>query len=175
MWFIFSTQVFIRHLWQLKTAVFLHRCLICAVLFCSIFITSRQVCPNLFTICLPLAYPSDIQIQLCRPSAIDPWLTQQLILIKCFQRSSSDLGSRFFRRRRRRRRHRGRTRVTRTPAAAAATCPRCSRRRGWKTDRWGITLKPLLPLKGSFTRPISERELAISQFILEYRNILLVL
>jgi len=32
MLFIFSTPVVIRHLWQLKTAVFLHRCLISAVL-----------------------------------------------------------------------------------------------------------------------------------------------
>jgi len=31
MQFIFSTPVLIRHLWQLKTAVFLHRCLICTV------------------------------------------------------------------------------------------------------------------------------------------------
>ncbi len=31
MLFNFSTLVLIRHLWQLKTAVFLHRCLICAV------------------------------------------------------------------------------------------------------------------------------------------------
>ncbi len=29
MLFIFSTPVFIRHLWQLKTVVFLHWCLIC--------------------------------------------------------------------------------------------------------------------------------------------------
>jgi hypothetical protein len=28
----FSTIVLIRHLWQLKTVVFLHRCLICALL-----------------------------------------------------------------------------------------------------------------------------------------------
>jgi hypothetical protein len=28
----FSTPVLIRHLWQLKTVVFVHRCLICAVL-----------------------------------------------------------------------------------------------------------------------------------------------
>jgi hypothetical protein len=27
-----STPVLIRHLWQLKTVVFLHRCVICAVL-----------------------------------------------------------------------------------------------------------------------------------------------
>ncbi len=32
MQFIFSTPVLIRHLWQLKTVVFLHQCLICAVL-----------------------------------------------------------------------------------------------------------------------------------------------
>ncbi len=31
MQFIFSTPVLIRYLWQLKTAVFLHRCLICTV------------------------------------------------------------------------------------------------------------------------------------------------
>ncbi len=34
MLFIFSTPVLIRHLWQLKTIVFLHWCLICAVLLC---------------------------------------------------------------------------------------------------------------------------------------------
>jgi len=33
---IFSTPVLIRHLWQLKTVVFLTWCLICAVLCCSI-------------------------------------------------------------------------------------------------------------------------------------------
>ncbi len=33
MLFIFLTLVLIRHLWQLKTFVFLHRCLIRAVLF----------------------------------------------------------------------------------------------------------------------------------------------
>ncbi len=32
MLFIFLTPVLIRHLWQLKTVVFLHRCLICVVL-----------------------------------------------------------------------------------------------------------------------------------------------
>jgi hypothetical protein len=31
--FIFSTPVLIRHLWQLKTVVFLHWCLMCVVLF----------------------------------------------------------------------------------------------------------------------------------------------
>ncbi len=34
MLFIFSTPVLIRHLWQLKTAVFLHWCQICALLLC---------------------------------------------------------------------------------------------------------------------------------------------
>ena len=35
----FLTPVLIRHLWQLKTVVFLHRCLICAVLLCmSVFL-----------------------------------------------------------------------------------------------------------------------------------------
>jgi len=33
MLFIFSTPVLIRHLWQLKTVVFLHWCLICTVPF----------------------------------------------------------------------------------------------------------------------------------------------
>ena len=32
MLFVFSTQVLIRHMWQLKTVVFLHWCLICALL-----------------------------------------------------------------------------------------------------------------------------------------------
>ncbi len=32
MLFIFSTPVLIRHLWQLETVVFLHWCIICAVL-----------------------------------------------------------------------------------------------------------------------------------------------
>ncbi len=32
MLFIFSTPVLIRHLWQLKTVVFLHWCRICALL-----------------------------------------------------------------------------------------------------------------------------------------------
>ncbi len=36
---IFSTPVLIRHLWQFKTVVFLHRCLISAVLFkkCALY------------------------------------------------------------------------------------------------------------------------------------------
>ncbi len=37
MLFIFSTPVLIRHQWQLKAAVFLHRYLICYVLFDRIF------------------------------------------------------------------------------------------------------------------------------------------
>ncbi len=36
MLFIFSTPVLIRHLWQLKTAVFLHRCLICTALLTDV-------------------------------------------------------------------------------------------------------------------------------------------
>ncbi len=31
MWYIVSTLVLIRHLWQLKTVVFLHWCLVCAL------------------------------------------------------------------------------------------------------------------------------------------------
>ncbi len=41
---IFLTPVLIRHLWQLKTVVFLHRCLICAVLLTS----SSDVWPTYF-------------------------------------------------------------------------------------------------------------------------------
>jgi hypothetical protein len=37
MLFIFSTPVLIRHLWQLKTVVFLHWCLICAVSLFTFF------------------------------------------------------------------------------------------------------------------------------------------
>ncbi len=33
MLFIFSTSLLIRHLWELKKVVFLHWCLICALLF----------------------------------------------------------------------------------------------------------------------------------------------
>ncbi len=36
----------------------------------SNFITLIQLCLNLFTICLPLAHPIDIQIQLCHTFAI---------------------------------------------------------------------------------------------------------
>jgi hypothetical protein len=42
MLFIFSTPVLIRHLWQLKTAVFLHWCLILSVLLNSMILTSRS-------------------------------------------------------------------------------------------------------------------------------------
>jgi hypothetical protein len=37
--FIFSTPGFIRHLWQLKTVVILHRCLIGAVLLLLLFLS----------------------------------------------------------------------------------------------------------------------------------------
>ncbi len=52
MLFIFSTLVFIRHLWQLKTVCFLQWCLICAVLLgplCCIDIMSiaSAECQNL--------------------------------------------------------------------------------------------------------------------------------
>jgi hypothetical protein len=33
----FSTPELIRHLWQLKTVVYLHWCLICTVLLCGFF------------------------------------------------------------------------------------------------------------------------------------------
>jgi hypothetical protein len=36
MLFIFSTPVLIRHLWQLKTVVFLHWCIICSVLLAQV-------------------------------------------------------------------------------------------------------------------------------------------
>jgi hypothetical protein len=48
MLFIFSTPVFIRHQWQLKTVVFMHRCLICAVLlsnalaYCSVLLIAKE-------------------------------------------------------------------------------------------------------------------------------------
>jgi hypothetical protein len=37
MLFIFSTPVLNRHLWQLKTVVFLHWCLIRAVVLCKLW------------------------------------------------------------------------------------------------------------------------------------------
>ncbi len=42
MLFIFSTPEIIRNLWQLKTAVFLHWCLLCAIPFC------KQIRPPIF-------------------------------------------------------------------------------------------------------------------------------
>jgi hypothetical protein len=41
--FIFSTPVLIRHLWQFNTVVFLHRCLICALLFNNIINNDKTV------------------------------------------------------------------------------------------------------------------------------------
>jgi len=41
MLFIFSTPMLITHLWQLETVVFLHWCLICAVL-----LPNKQLCPT---------------------------------------------------------------------------------------------------------------------------------
>ncbi len=47
MLFIFSIPVFIRHLWQLYTVVFMHRCLICVVLLmnalanCSLLLITK--------------------------------------------------------------------------------------------------------------------------------------
>jgi hypothetical protein len=43
MWFLFSTPVLIRHLWQLKTVVFLHWCLICAVLL-AVYMKQNNTC-----------------------------------------------------------------------------------------------------------------------------------
>ncbi len=46
MLFIFSAQVLIRYMWQLKTVVFLHRCLICAVLL-LIYWETREISKNI--------------------------------------------------------------------------------------------------------------------------------
>ena len=47
MLFIFSTSVLIRHMWQLKTVVFLHWCLICTVLLGSLlFVLCSPRCPR---------------------------------------------------------------------------------------------------------------------------------
>jgi hypothetical protein len=43
MLFIFSTPVVIRHLWQLKTVVFLHWCLICAILIYTFSVTHGKM------------------------------------------------------------------------------------------------------------------------------------
>ena len=40
--FCFLTPMFIRYLWQLKTVVFLHRCQICAILFCDFSLNKGQ-------------------------------------------------------------------------------------------------------------------------------------
>ncbi len=48
MLFIFSMPGLIRHLWQLKTAIFLHWCLICAVLFSWLHIYCETVFMELF-------------------------------------------------------------------------------------------------------------------------------
>ncbi len=42
MLFIFSTPVLIKHMWQLKTVVFLHWCLLCTVLL--LLNAVRNVC-----------------------------------------------------------------------------------------------------------------------------------
>ncbi len=44
MLFIFSTPVLIRHLWQHKTVVFLHRCLIHAVLLLWYVLFQQKHC-----------------------------------------------------------------------------------------------------------------------------------
>ncbi len=42
MLFIFSTSVLIRHLWQLKTVVFLHWGLICAILLLKQHLSEKK-------------------------------------------------------------------------------------------------------------------------------------
>ncbi len=49
MLFIFSTPVIMRHLWQLNTVVFLHRCLICTVLL-QIFSLPEKYLPGTNTL-----------------------------------------------------------------------------------------------------------------------------
>jgi hypothetical protein len=39
----FSTPVLITHMWQLKTAIFLHSCLICAVLLASVLVSCNPL------------------------------------------------------------------------------------------------------------------------------------
>ncbi len=41
MLFIFSTPVLIRHLWQLKTVILLHWCLICAAVLCQLHLKPK--------------------------------------------------------------------------------------------------------------------------------------
>ncbi len=43
MCFIFSTPVLMRHLWQLKTIVFLHCCLICALLLINMLFMDKTL------------------------------------------------------------------------------------------------------------------------------------
>ncbi len=47
MLFIFSMSVLIRHLWQLKTVVFQHRCLIHAVILAKFVIKTIDGIPNM--------------------------------------------------------------------------------------------------------------------------------
>ncbi len=48
--FIFTTPVLIRHLWQLKTVVILHWCLICSVPFVTLFIVSSFQRESMFVV-----------------------------------------------------------------------------------------------------------------------------
>jgi hypothetical protein len=50
MLFTFSTLVLIRHLWQLKTVVFLHRCLIRAVLLLYLLHLIKSSNPTSFSV-----------------------------------------------------------------------------------------------------------------------------
>ncbi len=66
MLFVFSTPVLIRHLWQLKTVVFLHWCLICVVLlynhrnlYCVSFMLS--VADMSFSLMLNVIYSKSVR------------------------------------------------------------------------------------------------------------------
>ncbi len=61
MLFIFSTPVLIRHLWQLKTVVFLHWCLIRAVLLTLYF---KNVLPKCHFLPFPYRYIVTITVPL---------------------------------------------------------------------------------------------------------------
>ncbi len=64
MLFIFSTPVWIRHLWQLKTVVLLHRCLICALLLTNYLPLIVGQLQNLSAFQLAMSsYWSDISFQ----------------------------------------------------------------------------------------------------------------
>ncbi len=54
MLFIFSTPVFIKHLWQLKTVVFQHWCLRCTVLMC-LTLNAHDTQPNVI-LCATISY-----------------------------------------------------------------------------------------------------------------------